>query len=251
MIGLTSSVFHYTVRSVWTRNIFTIKKKNYLSIKNHYCHFTNTTNFRSRQLLHHLLTMSGCDKHDSHNMLCVSFTENVFPVASHRQVVTIQCYFTAPSTAAIMQCLSAADEWMGIEHWWNDNDLGTTEVQGKNLLQCPSVHHKSHTDWSWIIHDMDKPFNEELLKSASTRFVIKFVPKVSFIHFFFFCHEMVVTTTSSWNLLMAPWKCRPCHYTSPLLNADIIHTATQDLCYRCSYIGINTISWYIMFQPVQ
>jgi hypothetical protein len=39
-------------------------------------------------------------------------------------------------------------------------------------------------DWPGIIHDMDKPFNEELLMSTYTRVVIKYVLKVSFMQYF-------------------------------------------------------------------
>jgi hypothetical protein len=38
------------------------------------------------------------------------------------------------------------DEWMSMEHWWDDSDRGNPKYWEKNLSQCQFVHHKFHVD---------------------------------------------------------------------------------------------------------
>jgi len=42
--------------------------------------------------------------------------------------------------------LSVTDEWMSMEHWWNDKDRAKTEVlREKNPVPGPLFQHMSHT----------------------------------------------------------------------------------------------------------
>jgi hypothetical protein len=34
------------------------------------------------------------------------------------------------------------DEWMSMEHWWNDSDRGKLKYWGKKLSHCHFVHQK-------------------------------------------------------------------------------------------------------------
>jgi hypothetical protein len=36
------------------------------------------------------------------------------------------------------------EEWMNIEHWWNDTNRGMSIYSEKNPFQYLFVHHKSH-----------------------------------------------------------------------------------------------------------
>jgi hypothetical protein len=36
---------------------------------------------------------------------------------------------------------------MGMEHWQNDTNRQEQKNTEKNLSQCHSVYHKTHTDW--------------------------------------------------------------------------------------------------------
>jgi hypothetical protein len=48
---------------------------------------------------------------------------------------------------------SVVDEWMSMEHWWNDTDRGILKYWEKNLSHTHFIHHKSHMDWTGIEHD--------------------------------------------------------------------------------------------------
>ena len=41
------------------------------------------------------------------------------------------------------------NEWMNVEHGWNDTDRRKRKQPEKNLSHCHSVHHKAHADWPW------------------------------------------------------------------------------------------------------
>jgi hypothetical protein len=49
------------------------------------------------------------------------------------------------STAKDMS--SVIDEWLRMEHWWNDTVNETAMYSDKNLAQCHFFHHTPHTDY--------------------------------------------------------------------------------------------------------
>jgi hypothetical protein len=42
------------------------------------------------------------------------------------------------------------DEWMSMEHWWNDTDKEKPKYSEKSLSQCQFFNHNSHWDWPRI-----------------------------------------------------------------------------------------------------
>jgi hypothetical protein len=61
------------------------------------------------------------------------------------------------------------EDWMNVEHWWNNTNRGKLKYSKKNLFHCHFFHHRHHMHWAGIVPAASALRDEQLTTWAMAR----------------------------------------------------------------------------------